>query len=948
MIRNRKATDGLVVEWVEKMLLQPEKLLMLPLSSNKESMSGVGIDNEFVSERLSISYGESYKRKNLTLPLVEKMVELGIVVLDVTTRENITRQRILWWYKNLSLEDKKNLPIRNNKVFLKSLGRAQANWVNWAFQYELISKTIDEIHKDLYQLEIIGPNYKTLIERKRVIKGAKKAIMNWVNLICSDENVDTLWEIPISKHLKSPYGFNIAATYVQQSVGISNNSVYKYRELTYPLLEKMLEAGIILERDKQYDAVAVDLRRKLLLWYRKLSIKEKHELPIFGNKISLGRLPNNPMPCSSWAYSSPLVCEAWDEIHRELESFDIIKVDYQTVKERLKERKNRQEDIVESKIKRFERLGSNKLNVVNDFLEPSELEPFVQVEQLFSMRYIATASDSGRKNYIYGCSVFIDYLIDKYGNRPFTVSKDMDEHVLSRFRKYLEQRIIDETISSYHATGILSVLRTTLRRLSRVLDLGYTFFDVGGFEVSRSTDTNKPFSRDERLALLDAIQTELTYSQIALKPYKKIGVGKDPLGDDGKRAKGKSTLDNAQWLFENRLSCKPVHYSTASTRDEKVFLSIVQTSGVGLMEVYESWGIVPMITSNYIIPYVLKLAQVTGMNTDSILSLGLDDFVLCHQATSRPCLRYWKERSNGYKELHLDLFDAEITWLTSSQSVAIREIFNEVIQITSRFRQSIQDDKLRNLLFVCESDGRRNHGKAISILENRSGLGQVFSNFVEKYGLKNDQGEPLTMNISRFRPTFVSEMINNGVSLREIQLMLGHKSISVTINYLDSLDFNLNSRGLLDNKLSEIHELTLAEQVSEVSKDDTENEVEIIFQTPLAGCKNIFDPPDFVKSLSNYVPGSPCSQYNKCISCDNVIITCNHLPEIFAMQRDYLLLTTHSRVMDTPYGYVIKDNLRLINSIVDSEQSDFSTAELEQGLRLSEFIETTILADGVI
>jgi hypothetical protein len=79
-----------------------------------------------------------------------------------------------------------------------------------------------------------------------------------------------------------------------------------------------------------------------------------------------------------------------------------------------------------------------------------------------------------------------------------------------------------------------------------------------------------------------------------------------------------------------------------------------------------------------------------------------------------------------------------------------------------------------------------------------------------------------------------------------------------------------------------------------------------------------------------------------------VIITAKNLPEIFAMQRDYILLTEHSRVMDTPYGYVIRDNLELIKSIVDSEQSDFSAEELETGQRLSEYVETTILVDGVI
>ena len=107
------------------------------------------------------------------------------------------------------------------------------------------------------------------------------------------------------------------------------------------------------------------------------------------------------------------------------------------------------------------------------------------------------------------------------------------------------------------------------------------------------------------------------------------------------------------------------------------------------MDVYNQWGVVPLIGIDILIPYLLKLAQVTGLNSDSLLSLDIDDYIDSHPATSRPCLRYWKERSDGHKEYHLDLFKAELTWLTYSQSQNVKEIFEEVIDITSDFRDSI-------------------------------------------------------------------------------------------------------------------------------------------------------------------------------------------------------------------------------------------------------------------
>lgn len=258
-------------------------------------------------------------------------------------------------------------------------------------------------------------------------------------------------------------------------------------------------------------------------------------------------------------------------------------------------------------------------------------------------------------------------------------------------------------------------------------------------------------------------------------------------------------------------------------------------------------------------------------------------------------------------------------------------------------------------MFIYQSNSTKKHGKVSPLLgnkgKNQKALGTSLSRFVNKYNLKNDAGDPLTLTISRFRPTFVSEMLRNGVTVREIQLMLGHSSLQTTLGYIDSLDFNSMSRMKINDELEEIHQSTLDKKVEKVPEDiesKKNDELVTTFHTPLAECRNIFDPPDFVKNLSSYIPGTPCSQYNKCLGCDNVIITAKNLPEIFAMKRDYTLLKEHSRVMDTPYGHVISENLELIKGITEPELSNFSLEELENGRRLAEYIETTTLVDGVI
>lgn len=957
MKKDSNTTDRLVNTWVEGLLQSSNQLLALPLSNDFKSPWGVNIMSDFLSKEASITISEAQRRKHLTLPLMEKMAGMKVILKGVSSRENVLRQKILHWYGSLSLEDKKSLPRSSsypNNIQFKSLGAEQYSWISQAYQYETVAALIDEIHEDLQNLGIIKANFKSVKERKRLIKDVKSHVLEWVLNVVNDNDIDALWQIQVSK-ADTPIRLNVSVNYLEDTLGISRNAASKHREFAYPLIQKMIEEGILLIPSGDYEVASVEARRRLLHWYRLLSLEEKSLLPIFGNKISLGKIHSNQCPITRSDLNFDIVKDAWDLIHQDLEKLGLLNANYKSVSERNHERAELLEVPRETIKERFNRLATLKLNSVLDFIEPSDLEPFIQIEQLFASQSNTVPSKSGKNNYRDACIRFIEFLSELYGTIPLRIMAVFDEHLLSRYRKYLQQKIMSREISSHHANTTLSSVRKALNRLTQVLDMGYIFFDINGFDTNRETDLKKPFTKDERFKILDAIEKGLDESRSSLIPYKKTGIGKNPLDKHGARIRGLSTLENAQWLFENPLKCNPVHHNTAKSPIERAFLKIIADSDKGLMEVYNEWGVIPMVSTDILIPYLLRLAQVTGFNADSLLSLDIDDYVDCYPATSRPCLRYWKERSDGYKEYHLDLFKAQLNWLTSTQAKSVKGIFQEVLLLTSSIRQNIEDDALKNRLFIYQSNSSKKHGRVSPILgnegENAKALGDSLARFVDKYSLKNDKGEPLTLTISRFRPTFVSEMINSGVSLREIQLMLGHSSIQTTIRYLDSLDFNSISREKLNNKLKEIHQSTLDGQPEELTqKVESKNDAELVvtFHTPLAECKNIFDPPEFVKNLPSYTSGTPCSQYNKCLSCDNVIITAKNLPEIFAMKRDYTLLTEHTRVMDTPYGHVIKENLELIKGIIDPELSDFSIEELEDGRRLAEYVGATMLADGAI
>lgn len=338
-----------------------------------------------------------------------------------------------------------------------------------------------------------------------------------------------------------------------------------------------------------------------------------------------------------------------------------------------------------------------------------------------------------------------------------------------------------------------------------------------------------------------------------------------------------------------------------------------------------------------IFPYFLKLMRVTAINKEVALELEVDDFEECHRLTNKPCLRYWKERSTGAKELHLDIFKAKLQWLSTKQKQTVRDVFVNVIKLTENIRFSSKST-ISNKLFIYESDGRNISDSILKFNGQRSRA--AFRVFKATY-LKNCNFD---FDITQLRATVVSELLEYGASIREIQLLLGHASINVTMHYLDKLDFNVTARKELNKALKTIHEKTITDENQVAVSDDSElnnaQENEVIFRTALGGCRNILNPPSNVRS-ETYKEGTPCGQFNKCLSCNNLIITKSHLPELFAMQRDFESMLVQNNIANSPYRSVVNENLSILSSILDSGQSEFSGEELEIAKAKSIYIDVS-------
>jgi integrase len=775
------------------------------------------------------------------------------------------------------------------------------------------------------------------IETIETIEKLNKFIMDCKN------NPDKLWGIPISNGAQTQgYECSVFTKKIYEFAGVAKYSTTRAAHVdiqkTLLNLEKMMIKHQVLLPG--YSAGELDGRRMFKLWWMELSLADKSNLKVFGNSIQFSK---HVSFYSSKRYT--IVKEFCESCNEEMRVLGFLSRDYVKIKDRIAPNDKIYHKVISQNGIRWDFLIDKILESVTDLISIDEdTEPYVQLKQLFGAQMSTIPSLSGKQNYKLAFNHLVDYL--RLENIPENRKlKDiLNEYLLLKFKKnYLIDKLELGSLSPATATTTMSAVRKVLKRATKVKGLDFpSFINIDGFETKgrRTTKQYKPYEQKERTSINEAIKKDIASIKELLKPYVKTGNGEYPLGDDGNIIPGKMKIENAQYLFENHLHCEPVFFKVGIPLIAKKFLAITGSLDIGLHELYRSWGVLPLVTKEVMMPFVLRLAQITGMNAESIIDLNLEDLDMKHYATGKPCLRYWKERSTGAKEYHLDLFKAEIQWLTKSQSREIAEVFETVASLTKNIRKNAPDD-IKNMLFISQS---MNYHNNISVLKDMYG---EYQKFAERHKIVDKNGERTHLTISRFRPSFVSDLIDKGVSIREVQLLLGHSSILTTMGYLDRLDFNKVARNKVKKALQDIHDKVISsKEEASTSKDYLNNKQKVIFTTPLAGCSNIFQPPDFIKKSSLYVEGQACSQYNKCLGCDNVLLTASHLPELFAMRRDYLLMMQTSRIMDTPYGVVIEENLLLLEEILSPTKSDFSPDELKEGERLSKFVETSVI-DGV-
>ncbi|GLH22041.1 hypothetical protein BR1R3_47830 [Pseudomonas atacamensis] len=749
----------------------------------------------------------------------------------------------------------------------------------------------------------------------------------------------------------------IAPIYLQKQLGREYSVIKSRIEILNSVTQKMIDERIIIPG---HNSISNEWRRKLLVWYESLADNEKQAIPIVANTISVRRCLNDVpgMGNLKWARSNlPLVDQTFKEIVADLKKRGVIESNYKTVAERNLEIKQKralspQGDSWEKQLKD---LRAIPLSHIDDLVPIDPTRPFVQLFHLFAAGSMGTRTEIGQRNFVEGFRFVSKHLKDVGFSGSEHALECIGPNYLTRLRNFLVEQRASGAIGSHVAHGVMTATRKMMKRALKIKDIGFTsFIDVEGFETHRDTDDYRPYPAHIRDEIKNACEREMKRTNELAADYVHFNGGQDPVDELGNIRRGDGTLDNARWIFENKLNCQRLSKTFANVSDpyEKGFCQIIGYASEGIVDIYESWGIIYEYTSRLLAPYIVRLAQITGLNADPLKTLDIDDFIKSHEVTKRPYLRYWKERSGGEKLLHLDLMKADFNWLSVAQSIEVEKIFDDVIFLTRHIRERA-DATVKNRLFIYESRKATEYRKVKS-LEGSIVINTIMNKFAQEHGLKNGNGEDLAISASRLRPSLVAALVDQGASIREIQVILGHKHLTTTVGYLDKLEFSKAARKVVDEALQKIHKEYVLAEASAASAPKSNIDIQnnpdspaVIIRTGLVECRNAYDPPLEIRRLPGYKKGNPCSLLNKCLSCRNCIITVSNLPDLFAMRRDYLVMMETSAVAQTPYGRIIRENLLTLESILTPSPQGFDSQQLDHAERLSEHILTSTLVEGM-
>lgn len=399
------------------------------------------------------------------------------------------------------------------------------------------------------------------------------------------------------------------------------------------------------------------------------------------------------------------------------------------------------------------------------------------------------------------------------------------------------------------------------------------------------------------------------------------------------------------WVFENEYDGDPLAMVEAFRRKPRPSVATEKR----LRGLFLKWGVWPYIDDRLIMPLFVKLAMLTGLNAEALKDLQIDSFQLEHRLTGQPVIYYRKPRSGRRnrsedRELHLALLEHDELYPTEMQVPKIQALITLVLQLTSRIREQAPAEISTRLFIFEDVEASRKIGcRKVIAVENQGKSSKWYRRFANEECFESVFGRGFNFNVSRCRPTLATNMVLMGAGLFQIQMALGHESVSTTVTYLDERRLQPVFNKTVSEALTSISRRTLGTEavcsdnnkVVYLNPDVLDTGKGMLVETLSGcGCRNPYSPSAEVRKATHFTEGGICRYWNMCLLCDNAVITEKSLPKLMlyrerlgtALEADAASIRSRRPLLD--------DIAKLIDGILQPDVI-FPSSTLQEARRLA-------------
>ena len=306
-----------------------------------------------------------------------------------------------------------------------------------------------------------------------------------------------------------------------------------------------------------------------------------------------------------------------------------------------------------------------------------------------------------------------------------------------------------------------------------------------------------------------------------------------------------------------------------------------------------------------LIPHSLLISLRTGLNPEVLFEMDVTEHSLksSHLLNSTRLVLPIKKRSG--RSMNIELLNDRKNEVRLNNGIIT--LLKEVESLTQNTRDQLAEgDPLRRKLWLVKADDGR-----INVFR-RFVYYLSLQSFCKRHRIVDEQGELISLNYRRFRPTFAEEMLKiNGGDIRDLQKRLGHSFIRTTMGYLDP---NLDERKeafQYAGKTME-HWAMKGDTGVDVQKVSKQLDIPIVaaeklsngdFDMGAAKCKNPFDSP-----LEGVKKGELCTNYLACFRCGNCVVLKEDSHRLFSF---YYWLIDKKHILgnerwESTYGWIIE------------------------------------------